>query len=235
MSIQIHFLWNYCSFYIRYLLLGYLLILVSSVDEISNYAVSTHRWSWLLTVAILLMSIVFFLIWFIKWLNTTNDEEQSSNILHEFVCIVKINVYSKFYSCLFMLHRILICTTIWVDNSLSTGTKLILLICIQGTYLVLLILIRPFCLVRANISKIICESSVFVIIVLMYVYQSSSDWTNSTENVFMYMMMASSWTPCLITWCNQLYNCIGSFILFFAISKWKANPSPSASPVSIIS
>ena len=225
--------WMCIGFYIRYLLLGYLLILVSSVNEISNYSVSNRRWSWSLTVAILLMWIVFFSIWLIKWLYATNDEEQTSDIFHEFVSIVKTNANSKMYSCLFMLHRILICATTWVDNSLSTGMKLILLTCIQGTYLVLLILIRPFCLIRANISKIVCESSVFVIIVLMYVYQSSSDWTNSTENVFMYIMMASSSMPFFMTTGNFLNHCIVSLLFNIANLKQNKNEASSVTPVRI--
>ena len=90
--------WMCISFYIRYLLLGYLLILVSSVNEISNYSVSARKWSWSLTVVILLMWIVFFSIWLIKWLYATNDEEQSSDILYEFVNIVKTDVSSKMSS-----------------------------------------------------------------------------------------------------------------------------------------
>ena len=44
------------------------------------------------------MWIVFFSIWLIKWLYATNDEEQSSDILYEFVNIVKTDVSSKMSS-----------------------------------------------------------------------------------------------------------------------------------------
>ena len=175
------------------------LILVSSMDEINNYSISGYRWSWSLSVVLLLLWAILFVTSLVKWLWATNEEEPHSDLLEELIKMLKQNSFAILYPCLFLLHRMLICATIWIDNTLSTNTKLILLICIQGGYLVLLALIRPFSSVKANISKVVCETSVFVVVVLMYVFQNSSDWTDSTESMFMYIMMGSSCVPCIAT------------------------------------
>ena len=200
--------WTCIGLYIRYLLLGFMLILVSSMHEVNNFSVSTHRWSWSLSVAILLVLVILLLALFMKWLHTS--EEHHSELLDELTWMLKFKPIARLYPCLFLLHRMLIWITIWIDNSLSTETKLILLICIQGVYLMLMIWIRPFILTNVNASKIVCDASVFVVIVLMYCFQNSSDWSSSTEYVFMYTIMVSILMPCLITAGNgvsKVYSC----------------------------
>ena len=134
------------------------------------------------------------------------NEEQQSGLLSEFTNELKPKVCAKSFIPLFLFHRILIWTIVWAISGLSLQAKIITLIWTQGIYIILMLLIRPYSQIKANINKIICEVSVLAIIVLMLVYQDSSEWDNSTEKVFLYLMTASSWVPCFITTSKHFYN-----------------------------
>ena len=194
--------WAWIGLYIRYLILGFLLVIISTMDEINNFSSTTYLWSWCLSLVILVLWSVFFAIPFVIWWWASEGEEQSG-MFSEFTSMLKPNVASKVYLTLFLLHRILIWIALWINNQLDLINKIIFLIWVQGVYLILLWLIRPYNTIKANITKIIWETSVFVIVVLMYVYQNSSDWIEATEAVFLYTMMWSSWIPWLISICTH--------------------------------
>ena len=195
--------WAWIGLYTRYLILGFLLIITSTMDEINNFSSTIYLWSWWVSLVILVLWFAFFTIPLINWLWSSDGEDQSG-IFSEFTNMLKPNVSSKAYSMLFLLHRILVWVIIWINNSLEIKEKIIWLICIQGVYMILLIFIRPYSIIKANISKIVWEASVFVVIVLMYAYQNSSEWIGSTEAVFLYTMMSSSWVPLLINICKYI-------------------------------
>ena len=201
--------WMWLGYQIRYIMLGYLLILVSTVSEINNSS-SMFILSWWISIVIIILLITFLVFWFINWLYSYNDDNEVK-IFDEFNKMVKNKMNAKTFSILFLFHRVLFCAIIWTTNKFHTQNKIVSLICIQGAYIVYLIIIRPFDSIKANINKIVCECSVLVVVVLMYVYWESSQWNNSTENVFMYLITWSSWMPCLTTagnWCSNIYSCI---------------------------
>ena len=189
--------WMWLGYQIRYIMLGYIFILVSTVSEI-NSSSSKYSWSWWLSFIIVLFLIMFLAAWFFNWFYSSNNESEAK-LFDEFDKMLKNNINAKAFSLLFLLHRILFWVIILVANQSDVKSKIISLICIQCAYIILLILIRPYDSIKANINKIICECSVLVVVVLMYIYWESSQWSNSTENVFMYFIALSSWMPCLIT------------------------------------
>ena len=196
--------WICVGFFIRYIILGYPLILISCITEVNKFSSSNYLWSWWISISILIFWIIIFIVSLFNWLWTTNEEQQSG-LLYEFTNSLKPAVYAKSYAPLFLLHRILIWTILWVKCELSLWTKIISLIWIQGIYLILMLIIRPYNQIKANINKIICEASVLTTTVLMFVYQDSSEWYSITEKVFLYLMTASSWAPCLITTGNDFF------------------------------
>ena len=116
---------------------------------------------------------------------------------------------AKVFSTLFLFHRVLFCAIIWITSQFHTQNKIISLICIQSAYIIFLMIVRPFDSIKANISKIVWEWSALVTIALMCAYWESSQWNNSTENMFMYLITLSSWMPCLITAgkeCSNIYS-----------------------------
>ena len=200
--------WMWMGYHIRYTMLGYLMILVSTVSEINNSS-SKYSCSWWLSIAIILLMVIFFVAWFWNWFYSSNNDSKVK-LLDEFDKMLKNNINAKAYSQLFLFHRILFWVITLVASQSDVQNKAISLICIQGAYIVLLVLMRPFDSIKANINKIMCECSVFVTIALMCAYYESSMWNRSTESVFMYSMTWSSWMPCLTTagkTCSNIYSC----------------------------
>ena len=200
--------WMCLGYQIRYIMLGYIFILVSTISEI-NSSSSKYSWSWWLSFIIVLFLIMFLAAWFFNWFYSSNNESKPK-LFDEFDKMLKNNINAKAFSLLFLLHRILFWVIILVVNQSNVQNKIIALMCIQYAYIILLILMRPYDSVKANINKIVCECSILVVIVLMYVYWLSSQWRGSTERVFIYLITLSCLTPCLTTAgkaCSDIYSC----------------------------
>ena len=82
------------------------------MDEINNYSVSGHKWSWSMSVVLLFFQAVLFVVSLVKWLWTPNDEEPHSELLDELIKMMKPNPNARFYPCMFLIHRMLICALI---------------------------------------------------------------------------------------------------------------------------
>ena len=202
--------WMWLGFYIRYAFLGFLFVSVSSIDEINNYSNEERRWSWITCFVILFWVVVFFLVVLSSYLFTSNKAKEFS-ILDEFINLVKFTLKAMMFSTLFLLHRLLISIFLTADFGLNNQSICISLIWVHSTYLIWLIAIRPYNTIRANISKIICETSVLVLIALMISYKDSSDWESSTQYVFLYLITFSSWIPFLTTLSKNYLNIFSIF------------------------
>ena len=190
--------WMWLGFYIRYAFLGFLFVTVSSIDEINNYSNEERRWSWITCFVILFWVVVFFLVVLLSYLFSSNETKES-NILDEFINQVKLRPISMMFSSLFLFHRLLISMFLTADFGLSNQSICISLIWVHSIYLIWLVAVRPYNTIRANISKIICETSVLVLIALMISYKDSSDWQSSTQYVFLYLITFSSCVPFMVT------------------------------------
>ena len=54
--------WFWVGFFIRYILLGYPMIMISWITEINNYSNSNYAWSWWISIAILVFWIIVFIV-----------------------------------------------------------------------------------------------------------------------------------------------------------------------------
>ena len=190
--------WMWLGFYIRYAFLGVLFVSVSSIDEINNYSNEERRWSWITCFVILFFVVVFFLVVLWSYL-FSSSETKESNILDEFINQVKFRPMAMMFSSMFLFHRLLISMFLTADFGLRNQSICISLIWVHSIYLIWLVAVRPYNTIRANISKIICETSVLVLIALMISYKDSSDWENSTQYVFLYLITFSSCVPFMVT------------------------------------
>ena len=185
---------------IRFLLLGFVLINTAGIDELNNYSVSNHRWSWWLTLFILFVfTFIFSCTMLLITLSNDHQALNESRVFSELVNGLKANSISKLYTFIFMIYRILTVIFLIANINLTAENKLISLICLHSVYLLFITIIRPFNSINANISKIIWEMFILILLSLMISHTSSSNWSNSVKYAFIYIMTISSWIPCIIT------------------------------------
>ena len=193
--------WMWLGFYIRYAFLGFLFVSVSSIDEINNYSNEERRWSWISCFMILFFVVVFFLVVLWSYLFSSNETKES-NLLAEFINQVKLRPMAMMFSSLFLLHRLLISIFFTADFELNNQSICISLIWVHSIYLIWLVVVRPYNTIRANISKIWWEGWVLTILALIIFYKDSSNWKSYTQDVFMYLILTSSWIPSIILFCK---------------------------------
>ena len=188
---------------LRYLLLGVVLVNTAGFDELNNYSDSNHRWSWWLTL-FLLFFCTFIFSCTVLYAILSKDYQGliESNAFSELVNGLKDSKLSKFYSFMFMIHRILILVFFIIDMNICSKSKLIFIIWIQSIYLIVLLLVRPFNSIKSNIDKIVSETFILILLSLMLVYRNSSDWSSSVEYVFICIMAASCYIPLVMLCCK---------------------------------
>lgn len=142
---------------IRYLMLGVLLISITSLDELNNYSNRSYRWSWWITLGFIIFILAFCLTIVYLILSRDIADLYDSSMFNEIVNGLKDNKISKLYPIMFLFNRILITMFLMIDMGLSTENKLISLICFQSVYLILLIIVRPYNSIKANLVKVLCE------------------------------------------------------------------------------
>ena len=182
----------------RFLLLGFVLIDTASIDEINNYSMISYRWSWWISLSLLLWIIIFvsFVFFVISIIQVQSLVE--SNLYNELINGIKLNKAAKFYTFVFLFHRILIIMFFMVDTGLSSNYKIISVLWVQSVYLLFLLIVRPYDSFKANLTKIIWELSVLILCSLMLSYSTSSSWLSSTGDVFLYIMTVSCCLPIMI-------------------------------------
>ena len=87
--------WIWMGYHIRYIMLGYLMILVSTVSEINN---SSYKYScsWWLSNAIIWLMILLFVAWFWNWFYSSNNDSKVK-LLDEFDKMLKNSIHAKTY------------------------------------------------------------------------------------------------------------------------------------------
>ena len=184
---------------LRYLLLGVVLVNTAGFDELNNYSDNSHRWSWWLTIFLLFFgTFIFSCTIFYIILSRDYQTLIESIIFSELVNGLKANRIWKLYLFVFIIHRILIIMFIIIDMNLSTNNELISIIWIQSIYVAFLLFFRPYNSVKSNINKIALEILNLIIIALMLSYINSSDWSSSTEYVFICIMSIGCYIPLVI-------------------------------------
>ena len=182
-----HRLVNYLSFgiYIRWILLSFMFLLISSIPEVANSStLSSHRSSYYFACIVVALWVIFFTVFVIlKCLFFTKDGEiENTTYCKELFRGFKQNRISRVYYGVFLLRRLLFIFIIYSTDSLSAKVKLIAIITFQVLYLIYLAISRPSLAIKDNISDILNEITILAIMGVMAYYIGGSDWSNTASN-----------------------------------------------------
>lgn len=107
------------------MLLGVVLINTASISELSNYSDRSHRWSWWIAVCMLLFATLAFglTLLFVATFKT-NKQLSDSAVFSALTNGLNTTSICKYYSLVFVLHRVAIVMFMMVDMGFSTKLKL---------------------------------------------------------------------------------------------------------------
>ena len=174
------------SVYIRLLLEVSLLLLLATFSEINEGKLSSNRYirSFSFAVAILLFLVTLSIIYFIHWIIYGREESMEDSVFEDFYRGIKPFMFSRSFNLQFILRRILFAWLFTFLYSQSMTIKFSVLIGIQGIYVIGLIIVRPFDVIKDNVLEIFNEVGYFILWAWIAYFNTSSRWSTITGWVY---------------------------------------------------
>ncbi|CAI2381459.1 unnamed protein product [Moneuplotes crassus] len=143
-------------------------------------------------------------------------DEEKYWLCTEYFNGVKPAKYSKLYSSLFMLMRVLLTSLLIFGQSAPSYDRATCFYCVNIAYCLYLIIVRPFENSQNNIIEIINQTLFCILAVLLTGLNTKEDWTPFYERFYTTVLMASPVLGSLI--------CLGFLMksIVIYIRKWKA-------------
>ena len=186
--------------YIRLVLELYQLFLVSGINEVYYIDVSDKYRiiSFAFAVAILIIWLWFTLFVVFFSISSYIAIEGQHNKLNEFFSGLKINKRHRFSVAILLIRRLFFVTFLFVCYSVSSKVVIGVLSLFQLSYLVYIILIRPFIEIKANVIEIINESIFLFLLSALFFLNTENDWTPTIAIVYMQIIWLNSALSSLI-------------------------------------
>ena len=173
--------------YIRLVLVLFLFILVSGINEVYYTDVSNKYRiiSFAFAVAILILWFLFTLFVIFFSISSYTAIEGQHNKLNEFFNGLKINKKHRFSIAILLIRRSFFVIFLFTCYSVSSKVVIGVLSLFQLSYLVYIIIIRPFIEVKANIIEIVNESVFLFLLSALFFLNSENNWTTTIAIVYM--------------------------------------------------
>ena len=111
--------------------------------------------------------------------------EEQHNKLNEFFSGLKINKRHRFFVAVLLIRRSFFVIFLFACYSVSSKVVIGVLSLFQLSYLVFIIIIRPYIEIKANIIEIVNESIFLFLLSALFLLNTENDWTPTIAIVYM--------------------------------------------------
>ena len=177
--------------YIRIVLELFELFLVSGINEVYYFDVSDKYRIISFAFAVAILIVWFWFTLFVVFFSISSyivTEGQHSK-LNEFFSGLKINKKHRFFIAILLIRRSFFVIFLFVCYSVSSKVVIGVLSLFQLSYLVYIILIRPFIEIKANVIEIINESIFLFLLSALFFLNTENDWTPTIAIVYMQIIL----------------------------------------------
>ena len=180
--------------YIRLFLELFQLFLVSGINEVYYIDVSDKYRiiSFAFAVAILIIWLWFTLFVVFFSISSYIAIEGEHNKLNEFFNGLKINKRHRFSVSILLIRRLFFVTFLIVCYSVSSKVVIGVLSLSQLSYLVYIIIIRPYIEIKANIIEIVNESIFLFLLSSLFFLNTENDWTLTIAIVYIQIIWSEN-------------------------------------------
>ena len=178
---------NWYGLYIRLFLELFQLFLVSGINEVYYIDVSDKYRIISFAFAVAILIIWFWFTLFVAFFSISSyiAIEGQHNKLNEFFSGLKINKRHRFSVAILLIRRSFFVIFLFACYSISSKVVIGVLSLFQLSYLVYLIIIRPFIEIKANVIEIINESIFLFLLSALFFLNTENDWTPTIAIVYM--------------------------------------------------
>ena len=190
--------------YIRFLLEVSLLLLLATFSEIheGNLSSGMYESSFSFAIIILVFFCVVYSLLFIHWSVYWVQYDMEDSVFEDLYRGLRPTVLCRTFNLMFVFRRILFACIFTFIYKESMTLKFSLLIGLQGVYLLWLVGIRPFNVIKDNVLEIFNELSYFVLCALIAYFNTSSRWNMAAEWAYWAIMIGTVFGFFLISLCK---------------------------------
>ena len=178
------------AMYIRIILNTNQYILVSWVSEMYHFNISGVK-----RIISLVISFISLIAWiamiiiviFFVFIQNKDSEEESPDKRNKFAHLfngVSPNIKSRLYIAIIQIRRAVFVTLLITIGPISSTLVISILVGLQAIYLLILILIRPFELVKCNIIEIVNEMYFFIMLASLLKFNSIESWEGTPTIIY---------------------------------------------------
>ncbi|CAI2368117.1 unnamed protein product [Moneuplotes crassus] len=183
------------SIFIRIIVEGFQLLLITSSSELSKRNTSTLAsqisLGFALVGLLICMTCIFFSFYIFYSTRDIFDPDEAYK-LSEFITGVSDSKYSRIYSFAALTRRTMMILILILLQSLDSFYLSCILSGIQTLYFLLLMLIRPFTRPENNIIEIVNELIFLTLSFFLCLFNSESKWTPTVTKAFSFIILSNS-------------------------------------------
>ena len=206
-TIKIYYFLTF-GYYIRIILQTSQNILISSIIEAKSFdsdsasSIISLIFAWFMLGAItLLFSISLFFAFTSYW----NVKETEHSNVGELFAGIKQSRRSKFYTVYLLSRRILYIWLLILFSSLSIPIKIGIMSIIQLSFMLFLMIIRPFIEAKDNIIEIMNEMFFWFFLNWLFIFDSLDKWNSSATSAYISVILWNNLIVSFIVSGNQIY------------------------------
>jgi hypothetical protein len=197
--------------YIRFTYESFQFSILSSLSELYRMNVETSTKAISIIVAsLLLISSLIFLTWIfiISYLSSRSEGRQIPPKYKETIEGIKNKKLSQFYMPFSLARIVVFVSFLLLAQSTNSKLRVLVLGCLQAAYLISVIIIRPFKLVKDNAILAINESILWIISFSIIRLQSYEAWNSRVIRIFTWIIVGNSVVTMLIVLIDLLIRII---------------------------
>jgi hypothetical protein len=187
-------------FFVRTIIEAFVSIILSGTSEI--YQFEGEKWnlivSLLITLILMGVWISLIILNMIYCWRYRNKKFPEKFFLMELFDGLNNNNTSRLYRSWSFTRKLILILFVVFFEDMSRTSAFSVILATQTVMWVLIIIFRPFETFSDNLVNIITEGFVIYTIALFFAFNSEEKWTDTRTDVFIYSVIANSWTICLI-------------------------------------
>ena len=179
------------ALYIRIILKTNQYILISWVSEIYHFKISGKKRIISLVISFISLiawiTMIVIIIFFVFIQSKDSEEESPEKKRNKFTHLfngVSPDKKSRIYIAILQIRRAVFITLLITIGPISSSLIIKILVGLQAIYLLILILIRPFELVKCNIIEIVNEMYFFTMLASLFKFNSIESWEGTPTTIY---------------------------------------------------
>ena len=183
------------SLYIRVMYEVNVFMLLSSFSELSggNTSNPSRIYSLIISFIFAWICIWFISLSLINWIKSKDNKNKENCIrLKEFLSGIKDEKCSRLYPTLMLIRRLIFVVWLILGKSFSSIILICPMIVVQVAYIVNLVFIKPYKLVKDNIIEITNEWFYCLLIGLLSYFNSKERWNSVSEDIYFGIILGNS-------------------------------------------